>query len=99
MRTSPSMLIISTDDAPIPGKIAIDDWKFADRAAFDAEMKLADATLSHHQLRSGPPSAELVGDARRLRTLADKHLSTAFELMKTGAAPAGRGPPLLEDSP
>ena len=68
-------------------KTSIDDCKFADRAAFDPEIKLADATLSHHQLRSGPPSADMVGDARRLRTLADKRLSAALELMRTGAAP------------
>lgn len=28
---------------PDPVKGAVDDWKFADRAAFEAEMKLADA--------------------------------------------------------
>ena len=72
---------------PDPVKGAIDDWKFADRAAFEAEMKLADATLSYHQMRSGPPSADMVGDAKRLRILADKRLSTALELMRTGTAP------------
>ena len=72
---------------PDPVKSAFDDWKFADRAAFEAEMKLADATLSHHQLRSSPPSADMIGDARRLRTLADNRLSTALEPTRTGAAP------------
>jgi len=75
-----------------PVKSAIDDWKFADRAAFEAEMKVADATLSHHQRRSGPPSADMVGDARRLRAVADRRLSTALELMRVGAAPADRRP-------
>ena len=70
-----------------PVKIAIDDRKFDDRAAFDAEMKLADATLNYHQLRAGPPSADMIGDARRLRTLADNRLSTALEPTRTGAAP------------
>jgi hypothetical protein len=65
---------------------AIDAWKEADRAAAAAEKLVADASSRYFQRLGPPPSDEMVGDARMLRSLAQERLERAMRLMNCAAA-------------
>jgi hypothetical protein len=71
-------------------RAAIEAWKEADQAASAAEKLVAEASFLHSQGTGPAPTAELVGDARLLRSFARERLKTAMDLMK--AATSSRGP-------
>jgi hypothetical protein len=63
---------------------AIEAWKDADQQAAKAEKAVADAPLLHYQGLSPSVPANLVGDAKLLRSFANDKLAKALRMMRVG---------------
>jgi len=75
----------------MPGKVqkAVDSWRDADAAARAAEAQLKAAWDEHALGEAAPPSAEMLEEVSRLRSIANHKLTTAMMLMRD----RGKGAP------
>lgn len=71
-------------------RAAIAKWRQADKDAATAEKRVADESFRHFQKLASAVPPDVIGDAKLLRSLANKNLKQALEMMQQGPVDPGK---------